>query len=224
MKPITPSGTRTREISSPFGRRQVSTTLPTGSGSAAICRRPVAISSMRLSVSVSRSRNARGWPSARARSTSARLASVSAAAFSSRARAICASASFLTRVVQSASARAPSRAARARASTSCLGSIVVSPPVVIARSQDHEVVPVNHFVHAPVAQPLLDLPGLRAADLAELAGVEVHEPAAQLATVPLADDRHHLAGREVALHLDDARRKQAPSLVAQGPQRPRVDG
>src|SRR5437879_5773723 len=59
MNPMTPSGTRTREISIPLGRRHDSTTVPTGSGSAAISRSPCAISSMRASVSIRRSRKAR---------------------------------------------------------------------------------------------------------------------------------------------------------------------
>src|SRR2546421_212846 len=83
MKPITPSGTRTRAISRPVGRRHASTVSPTGSGSAAISRRPAAMVSMRTSVSVRRSRKARGTPVARARSRSARLASRIAGVFSS---------------------------------------------------------------------------------------------------------------------------------------------
>jgi len=67
MNAMTPRGTRTREISMPFGRRHDSATVPTGSGSAAIWRRPLAISSMRASESVRRSRKARVRPwSARA--------------------------------------------------------------------------------------------------------------------------------------------------------------
>ena len=67
MKPMTPSGTRTREISIPFGRRQASTVSPTGSGSAATWRRPAAISSMRASESVSLSMKAEVSPAARPR-------------------------------------------------------------------------------------------------------------------------------------------------------------
>src|SRR3972149_5987438 len=51
MNPTTPSGTRTRAISMPLGRRQTSTVFPTGSGSPATRRSPAAISSTRPSVS-----------------------------------------------------------------------------------------------------------------------------------------------------------------------------
>jgi len=122
MKPITPSGTRTREISIPLGRRHESTTAPTGSGKAAISRRPCAISSMRDSVSVSRSRNAFATRP-RACSTSARLASSSTWLFSTRPRAICCSASFFVLVGHSAIARAAARADRARASMRAFGSM-----------------------------------------------------------------------------------------------------
>ena len=44
---MTPSGTRTRAMSSPFGRCQRAMTLPTGSSSAAISSRLLAIASMR---------------------------------------------------------------------------------------------------------------------------------------------------------------------------------
>ena len=58
--PITPSGTRTREILSPFGRSQDAIALPTGSGRAAISSSPRAMASTRASVSVSRSMNEPG--------------------------------------------------------------------------------------------------------------------------------------------------------------------
>ena len=130
MKPMTPSGTRTRAISSPLGRRHVSTVSPTGSGSAATWRRPAAISSMRPSVSVSRSTKARACPAARARSRSARLASRIAAVFSSSPRAIWASASFFVRVEASARTRAASFAAFAFVSTCAAASMLaLSVPV-----------------------------------------------------------------------------------------------
>ena len=107
----------------PLGRRDVSTTAPTGSGSIAISRRPWAISSIRDSVSVRRSRNAFATRP-RARSTSARLASSSTWLFSTSPRAICWSASFFVFVGQSAIARAAARADRARVSIRVFGSIV----------------------------------------------------------------------------------------------------
>src|SRR2546428_5680146 len=204
MKPMTPRGTGTRAISRPLGRRQASTVSPTGSGSAAISRRPAAIVSMRASVSVRRSRNARGWPAARARSRSARLASRMAAVFSSSPRAICSSASFLVRLPHSARARAASRAARALVSTSVLTSIWEALSL-----QYDQIVAVDHFFETLVAEARFDLARLGAADLAELGRVEVDQAAGELATLRLVAHRHHLARREVPLDPDDARRQQA---------------
>src|SRR2546425_3289444 len=70
----------------------------------------------------------------------------------------------------------------------------------------------NHFVDTPVPQPRLDLARLDAADLLELRRVEVHQAPPDLLAIGLADDGHDLAGGEVALHIDDARREQAPAL------------
>jgi len=92
-------------------------------------RRPVAIASIRASVSVRRSRKARVAPVARVRSRSARLASRMAAVFSSSPRAICCKASFLVRVEQRASSRAASRAARALPCTSVVTSMLGPCPV-----------------------------------------------------------------------------------------------
>ena len=62
MMATTPSGTRTRWISSPLGRRHPSSTSPTGSGSVATWRRPAAIPAMRASVRRSRSSGASSMP------------------------------------------------------------------------------------------------------------------------------------------------------------------
>src|SRR5436309_5043727 len=213
MNAITPSGTRTREISRPLGRRQDSTTVPTGSGSAAVSRSPCAISSTRASLSASRSRNARATPRLRARSTSARLASRSAAVFSTSPPAIRTSASFLIFVGQSASVRAASRAARAFASTTARTSMAIL--------ENHQVVTVDHFVEALVPQPRLDLGGPGTPDLPELLGVEVHHAARELATAR-AVHRHDLARGEVALDLDDPRREEALLVPRQRRERARV--
>src|SRR5262245_6259784 len=204
MKPITPSGTRTRAISRPFGRRHASTVSPTGSGSVAISRSAAAMVSTRTSVSVRRSRNARGTPAARARSRSARLASRMAAVFSSRPRAICRSASFLVRVPHSASARAASRAARALLSISVLTFMAMAPAL-----EYDEVVAVDDFLETLVPQPRFDLARLGAADLPQLGRVEVHQPPRELATVHLVAHRHQLPRGEVAFDLDHARGQQA---------------
>src|SRR5215470_6109933 len=206
MKPITPSGTRTREISMPLGRRHDSTTAPTGSGRAAISRSPCAISSIRDSVSVNRSRNALATRP-RARSTSARLASSSTWLFSTSPSAICCSASFFVRVGHSAIARAAARAARARASIRAFGSILVprfSPRAGEPALENHQIVPVNHFVEALVAQPMLDLLRLRPTDLPELGRVEVHDPPGEFLATRPAQERHHLPGVEVPFDLDYA--------------------
>ena len=126
MNPTTPSGTRTFAISIPFGRRQPRTVSPTGSGSAATWRIPATMLSTRVSVSVRRSRKARGWPCPRARSRSARFASRTAGAFSSSPRAMARRASPFTRALASAKLRAASRAARARVSTSSRTSIAAT--------------------------------------------------------------------------------------------------
>ena len=55
---ITPSGTRTRSITIPFGRCQLSVTTPTGSGMSRTVAMPSAMASMRAGVSVSRSMKA----------------------------------------------------------------------------------------------------------------------------------------------------------------------
>ncbi len=55
MMPMTPMGTRTREISMPLGLVHWLITVPTGSGRAAISSSPLAMASMRSGVSVRRS-------------------------------------------------------------------------------------------------------------------------------------------------------------------------
>src|SRR5689334_20952461 len=205
MKPMTPSGTRTREISMPLGRRHDSTTVPTGSGRAAIWRSPWAISSIRDSVSVRRSRKARAWPLARARSRSARLASSSAAVFSSRARAICASASSFTRVPHTASVWAAARAARAFDSTSRLTSSMDA-------SQYNQVIAVDDLVEALVSEARGDVACLGPADATQLAGVEVDEPPRELPAV--AHQGHHLARREIPLDVHHARGQEALSMMS----------
>src|SRR5205823_3813186 len=196
---------------------------------------------MRASVSVRRSMNARVRPFVRARSRSARLASSSAALFSSSACAIWASASSFTRVPQTASACAATRAARAFDSTSCLtsmlylyqGGATAAPPrhpptglrvplmtldcrrVTNSRpslSQNHEIVAVDDFVEALVTETRGDVTGLGAANATQLAGIEVDEPARELPA--LSHQRHHLARREVALDVHDARGQQALSMMS----------
>ena len=58
MMPITPNGTRTRWMASPFGRSQSATVAPVGSGSATTSSMLRAIASTRFSSSCNRSRSA----------------------------------------------------------------------------------------------------------------------------------------------------------------------
>src|SRR5262245_52265477 len=208
MKPMTPRGTRTREISRPLGRRHVSTTWPTGSGNAATWRSPCAISSIRASVSVNRSRKARVRPLPRARSRSARLATRRASVFSSRPRAIWVRASFLTLVERTARATAASRAARALPATRLFTSMFNGP------SQDHEIIAMNDLVETPVAEAALDDLGLGAPDLPQLVGVEVPQPARELPAP--GHHRHQLAGGEPAVDVDHARGQQALAPLGEG--------
>src|SRR5258705_6057078 len=205
MTPITPSGTRTREISTPLGRRHTSTVSPTGSGRAATWRTPAAMSSMRESVRVSRSTKARGSPLTRARARSGRLASTVVPAFSSSARGLRRSASFFTRVVASPSARDASLAARAFTAPSVATSVVMP---LLSRLEHHQVVPVDDLADPLVAQRALDVRGLGAADLPQLGRVVVDEPARELSARRL-HERDHLARLEIARHLDETGRQQA---------------
>ena len=74
MIPITPSGTRIRPTCNPEGRIRISPISPTGSGSAAIWRKPSAIDRMRASVSSSRSSRGAARPPDRPLSRSRRFA------------------------------------------------------------------------------------------------------------------------------------------------------
>src|SRR2546422_405746 len=70
--------------------------------------------------------------------------------------------------------------------------------------QDHQIVPVDHFVKALVPEPLLDLLRLRPPDLAQLRRVEVHEAPRELLAPGAPQEGHHLTRGEVPLDLDYA--------------------
>jgi hypothetical protein len=72
----------------------------------------------------------------------------------------------------------------------------------------------DHFVDGLVAQPALDLARLRTPDALQLAGVEVHQTAGELLPARLVHDRHHVSRREGALHIDQARGQETPSLLS----------
>ena len=117
MTPTTPSGVRTREIARPFGRVQPAISAPTGSGNAAMARRPSAMALIRSSVSVSRSTKEAAMPifSARARSAAFSARIVSQVSMSTSAAA--SSAAFLAAVGAIARTRAD---ARARSPIACI--------------------------------------------------------------------------------------------------------
>ncbi len=73
MMPMTPSGTRTRWMRRPFGRVHSASTVPTGSGSAAMSSTPRAIASTRAASSCSRSSIARAESGGRRRAHVARV-------------------------------------------------------------------------------------------------------------------------------------------------------
>ena len=83
--PITPSGTVTFSILSPFGLVEPERTLPTGSGIAATSSTPFAMPSMRSAVRVRRSIIDSAMPFSRAAAISARFASNMLCTFSRRA-------------------------------------------------------------------------------------------------------------------------------------------
>src|ERR1700686_1100658 len=119
MIPMTPSGTRTFRMRSPFDFVHSARVSPMGSGRAATSRTPRAMSSMRDAVNSRRSRIA---PSSPEFSTSSRLASRMLFSFASIALAIASSNAFFSSVDSNASLR---DAARARSNLSCVERAVV---------------------------------------------------------------------------------------------------
>ncbi len=95
MMPITPSGTRTREIFRPLGRSQLARTSPTGSGRSAICSSPAAMASIRLASSFRRSISDAAMFRASAAAISSALAANRLSVWSLRAAAAACSALFL---------------------------------------------------------------------------------------------------------------------------------
>src|SRR5439155_16928043 len=81
-------------------------------------------------------------------------------------------------------------------------------PVPTMWSQHDQVISVDDLVEALVAEGLLDLPGLRPANLSELVGVVVDQPACELRSVELGQG-HHRPRRKFPFHLRQARGEQA---------------
>src|SRR5438093_13634258 len=73
-----------------------------------------------------------------------------------------------------------------------------------------------------VAQRLLDLGRLGAADLAQLPGVIVDEPPRELRTIRLGQ-RDHFTRAEIALDADEARGKEALAPLSSGLPRARAN-
>ena len=105
MMTTTPMGVLTFRSFRPLGRTRSSSTRPTGSGSAATSRRPLAMPAMRLSSSFSRSSMAEDRPIFAPTSMSRALASLMAAAFCSSASAIASRQAFFSPVVSRDSSR-----------------------------------------------------------------------------------------------------------------------
>src|SRR6478735_12377818 len=159
---MTPSGTRTRSIVMPLGRCQLSVTLPTGSAIPRTVATPLAISSIRAGVSVSRSMKAEVAPPARTSATSSALAARIAGAWLRIARAIASSARFFCSGEASASTRA---AARARAASSVIKAGKSALPSIAFSGT---VIAVSGSSLRPCAST--EIPHLRGAEPAWLAG------------------------------------------------------
>src|SRR5262249_3015491 len=85
---------------------------------------------------------------------------------------------------------------------------------LLARRDQHEVIPVDHLVAALVAEEPFDLPRLRALDLPHLGRRVVHEAARELAAVG-SDAADAIAHAEAALDGPHPGREQAPSALGE---------
>ena len=130
MIPTTPSGTRTWRISSPLGRTVEAIPSPTGSGRAAVCRRPSAMALMRPSSRCRRSRNEFFMPRRRAASQSSSFAAKISGISSVSASAMAKSASFFTAVRVAARRRAAAWASLACCQSRALISIALPPSLL----------------------------------------------------------------------------------------------
>ena len=107
ITPMTPSGVRTRAMSSPLGRVHSAITWPTGSGSSAMVRSPSIMPSIRLSLSCRRSRKAFEMPFFSAATMSSALASrISRRALSMASAAPSSACRFFSDVVNASTAAA----------------------------------------------------------------------------------------------------------------------
>src|SRR5579871_4339424 len=192
MMPITPSGTRTREITRPFGRVHSAMTVPMGSSSAAISSRPRAIASTRAAAPLT------------SRAFASRIAPQRARISAAPARS---AASFARRVASASSAAAATAArpisAMVAASELRSASVTGSP----AAAQEHEVVAVDQFLAAAVAEQRLDLAAAPAGNARRLDRGIRGESARDLAAA--SDDADRIAAVESPADARDSRRQEA---------------
>src|SRR5215831_9366360 len=223
MMPITPSGTRTREILSPFGRSHDAIVWPIGSSSAATTSRPAAVASIRFSLSASRSIIALDKPALFASATSSAFARSTVFASARSSFAAASSAARFTAGFASASSAAAARAARPtsnicsrRSGLLAIFTLLIvlsrwrrrrSAAAVLASSRldQHQVVAVNDLIPAAITQHVGNTGRLLARDQPRLVGRVRDQPARELAAVG-AEHAHRVAALELTVHAHHAGR------------------
>ncbi len=177
--PITPRGTVTRSISSPFGRVHRAITLPSGSGSAATASTPAAIASTRPASRYRRSSIAAPSPRASPARTSRTLASRITSRCARITRAIARSACSRSSPPVSASAAAAARAA------SPIASIVSAIETVVFTStlmdKQYQIVAVYHDRTAAITEPRFDLLRMAAGNSFGLLARVLGQPSSEFA-------------------------------------------
>src|SRR5574337_67250 len=204
MIPMTPSGTRIRPTSRPFGRRHIPVISPTGSGSAATCRTPAAIFSIRFSSSASRSNNADGCCADLASARSSAFAERIAARPSPNASAMAVTARFFTSGTTMARACAARRAAVPSSRT--ISAVTPSP------LHYHQVVPMHHLIEWLRAKRVLDPVAPDAPDLFYLFGVIVGHAPREFYAVDVTE-AHHVATLKPAVNREHAGWQQALAVA-----------
>ena len=156
--PMTPMGTRTREIFMPLGRVHSLRVVPTGSGNPAMSSRPLAMASTRSVVRTRRSMNESFRSLVFAAATSAALAAMSLFAEARMAFAMACRAAFFCWVEASASTPAALRAFRP---SSCMALALTI--------GHHQIIAMNDFITASIANGLFDVSGLQSGDAGGIA-------------------------------------------------------
>src|SRR3954465_10168955 len=202
MIPMTPSGTLTREIFRPFGLPHSASVRPTGSGSAAMSSSPFATASSRFGSSASRSSKAEPMPLFRAAVRSSALAARISLALLRTAAAASRSASSRAFAETRDSAGAASRARRPIAaivaarsplavSSRTRVSVIIGKESSPARHHQihHQIVAVNDFVAATVAENRLDFIALVPGDQTDIGAGIGRQPASDLVPGMAAHDQ-----------------------------------